>query len=88
MSTGTVVRRGEPHDVPILSRLVDEVMRPYVVAGQGMAKRFPLLYQSAQSITAIVPKFRARTVGNLKRATISRIDQSCVFTISLTKRVP
>lgn len=49
MSTGTVVRRGEPHDVPILSRLVDEVMRPYVVAGQGMAKRFPLLYQSAQA---------------------------------------
>ncbi len=41
-----VVRRAGPHDLPELGHLVDEVMRPYVTPGEGMARRFPLLYRA------------------------------------------
>ncbi len=41
-----VVRRAGPHHLPELGRLVDEVMRPYATPGEGMARRFPLLYRA------------------------------------------
>ncbi len=41
-----VVRRAGPHHLRELGRLVDEVMRPYATPGEGMTRRFPLLYRA------------------------------------------
>ncbi len=45
MSSNMRVLRGVPEAIPLLAQLVDRVMRPYTLAGEGMAKRFPLLFQ-------------------------------------------